>query len=213
MDFNAAYSNGIDLSGNMDTSITRGEFFNEFQSQAEDPIVFDVQKAMNKYRDLKRQMEEMVRLKADIKQRKDSLYELRHQLLNTYSKLSKEIRNRDVQQEWERFYTKHSQAFEEKTVELSSEHIRLHNSIEEIKHDIGILNLMLKEGVASSVSEEEIERLRDPNLCAICITNKVQYAFNPCGHTLCGECNRSEQMNRCHLCRKPVINVIKLFFS
>ena len=55
--------------------------------------------------------------------------------------------------------------------------------------------------------------------CSICMTRSVDHYFNPCGHTICGECylqsiNMNENQNDiCCLCRSPIVNCRKLFFN
>ncbi|KAF7835777.1 trichohyalin-like isoform X1 [Senna tora] len=44
--------------------------------------------------------------------------------------------------------------------------------------------------------------------CAICLTNEKDMAFG-CGHMTCGDCG--VKMSMCPICRKPIINRLKLF--
>lgn len=48
-------------------------------------------------------------------------------------------------------------------------------------------------------------------ICSICDTDKIEYCFNPCGHSYCkGCCERAT--NTCHTCRSSITSKIKLFF-
>jgi hypothetical protein len=46
--------------------------------------------------------------------------------------------------------------------------------------------------------------------CPICITNEVDIYFDPCGHTVCKSCSKSQY---CHMCRTKIITVKSLFYS
>lgn len=48
-------------------------------------------------------------------------------------------------------------------------------------------------------------------ICLICDTNKIEYCFNPCGHSYCKECC-DHATNTCHTCRSQITSKIKLFF-
>lgn len=70
--------------------------------------------------------------------------------------------------------------------------------------------------------ENFVKPLNGGNLgstCSICMTRAVDHYFNPCGHTICGECYlQSINMNGSHndtccLCRSPIVNCRKLFFN
>nr|POE84977.1 e3 ubiquitin-protein ligase rglg3 [Quercus suber] len=49
-----------------------------------------------------------------------------------------------------------------------------------------------------------------PLECAICVTNARGMAFL-CGHTTCVECG--ERLDRCPICREPIIYRIRLFLE
>lgn len=46
--------------------------------------------------------------------------------------------------------------------------------------------------------------------CPICITNEVDIYLDPCGHTLCRQCNRG---THCHMCRTKVRSVRSMYYS
>lgn len=52
------------------------------------------------------------------------------------------------------------------------------------------------------------------NKCSICLTNIVTSYYNPCGHTICDECDkfRNGENCRCPICRSNVNEKRKLFF-
>ena len=49
-------------------------------------------------------------------------------------------------------------------------------------------------------------------LCSICITNIVGLVSIPCGHTFCSSCCGRQSMT-CYICRVPVRDIIKIYFS
>jgi len=49
-------------------------------------------------------------------------------------------------------------------------------------------------------------------LCSICITNIVALVSVPCGHTFCSSCSGRQSMT-CYICRVPVKDRIKIYFS
>ena len=55
--------------------------------------------------------------------------------------------------------------------------------------------------------------------CKICYNNKINYALNPCGHTLCQECsenilkNQHQSINLCPFCKQSIISYHKIFLS
>lgn len=55
--------------------------------------------------------------------------------------------------------------------------------------------------------------------CPICITDKIDSYFNPCGHTTCNSCfeknnniSNRNNFNKCPICRENVMDVRKLYF-
>lgn len=63
------------------------------------------------------------------------------------------------------------------------------------------------------VSNKEISK----NMCPICFENQIDICINPCGHTTCNKCILSNRNNiynnKCFICRTPVNEYIKIFFS
>ena len=51
------------------------------------------------------------------------------------------------------------------------------------------------------------------NTCCVCCTREQRAACVPCGHVFCGSCaDRSKRASRCHTCRQPVDETIRIFF-
>lgn len=53
----------------------------------------------------------------------------------------------------------------------------------------------------------------DPrHLCPICVSNEVDTAIVPCGHTVCGKCSIKCDISMCYVCRNQIEKVIKLYY-
>ena len=56
------------------------------------------------------------------------------------------------------------------------------------------------------------------NICPLCISNRVDHYFNPCGHTSCKGCidqsimNENNENKKCPFCREYILNTKPLFF-
>lgn len=113
-----------------------------------------------------------------------------------------------------------------------------YDSNEKVKAIIDSLNEYIKtineNDNLKSVKEEYINKIKQMNkhlcllhaingfnisaTCPICITDKIDSYFNPCGHTTCKACfeknnnisNRSN-FNKCPICRENVMDVRKLY--
>jgi len=64
-----------------------------------------------------------------------------------------------------------------------------------------------------------INGLNTSAVCPICITDKIDSYFNPCGHTTCKSCfdknnniSNRNNFNKCPICRENVMDVRKLYF-
>jgi hypothetical protein len=57
--------------------------------------------------------------------------------------------------------------------------------------------------------EKEKSFNQDLNKCSICYENKLSICLNPCGHCYCDICIKNT--DNCFICRKNIINKIKLF--
>ena len=53
------------------------------------------------------------------------------------------------------------------------------------------------------------------NACPVCLTNAIELAFDPCGHTFCTGCSAHSHIyhTACPMCRTPVNKRIKVYFS
>lgn len=53
----------------------------------------------------------------------------------------------------------------------------------------------------------------DPkHLCPICVSEEVDSAIVPCGHTLCSKCSLKCDLTLCYVCRNSIEKVIKLYY-
>lgn len=56
------------------------------------------------------------------------------------------------------------------------------------------------------------QKLNNDPGCSICLTETVSNAVVPCGHTYCGNCIKKQSLT-CYICRGPVRDRIKIFFT
>lgn len=59
---------------------------------------------------------------------------------------------------------------------------------------------------------KQVTNLENVRICPICLSNEVNVALNPCGHTFCNSCIEKNSTNICSICRQMFVP-IKLFFS
>ncbi len=50
-------------------------------------------------------------------------------------------------------------------------------------------------------AEEAAEKAQSAWVCQVCLTNSIDTALIPCGHTVCSNCARHLQQGRCPFCR------------
>ncbi|KAL8625680.1 hypothetical protein ACOMHN_043955 [Nucella lapillus] len=69
-----------------------------------------------------------------------------------------------------------------------------------------------------SESDQEVEQTRQEtlNLCPVCLTSSRNAAIIPCGHSACIHCADTiwkmvPPGNKCHECRGPIANVVRVF--
>jgi len=56
------------------------------------------------------------------------------------------------------------------------------------------------------------ESMESEPLCSICFTDKISYAFVPCGHTFCPNCVKRQAL-QCSICRSQIKERLKIYFS
>ena len=110
----------------------------------------------------------------------------------------------------------------------SEENQETHNNM------LKFANNILNNSKIESVKEEFIIRKREMlqyldiikylnktnvgNTCSLCLTNNVNFYFNPCGHTCCEECLNKMgiqlrlQDTQCVFCRKNIYETKKLYY-
>jgi hypothetical protein len=60
--------------------------------------------------------------------------------------------------------------------------------------------------------QEELRKLREATQCKICMDNKVQVVFLPCGHLVsCTRC--ATALSNCAVCRQPIKAYVKTYLS
>lgn len=79
--------------------------------------------------------------------------------------------------------------------------------------------LKIKDNINSLIKSREqlyineLKKKINPDLlCNICFENRCNIVLNPCGHIFCDKCWLKKE-NICFVCRKDVINSIKIFYN
>ena len=98
-----------------------------------------------------------------------------------------------------------------------AEILKLEAKLTECNEECNVLREFFATGIRELNSNLNAEA--NVNLCSICFTNSVDTAIS-CGHTFCKVCIDklvpvASPINRrnCPTCRKPILDVIKLYFS
>ena len=56
--------------------------------------------------------------------------------------------------------------------------------------------------------------VRPAKKCSVCYTRDQRVACMPCGHVFCQSCaERGRRSSRCHACRQPVEDVMRVFLA
>jgi hypothetical protein len=63
-----------------------------------------------------------------------------------------------------------------------------------------------------SGNSDGLQKLNNDPGCSICLTEAVSNVIVPCGHTYCGTCIKKQSLT-CYICRGPVRDRIKIFFT
>jgi E3 ubiquitin-protein ligase RGLG len=53
--------------------------------------------------------------------------------------------------------------------------------------------------------------ISDESICAICLVNKANGVIIECGHTICFDGDCKNKITTCHICRKNITKIIKLY--
>lgn len=212
-DFNTAYG-GADLATG--ESMLESQF-NDLSGSSVNynsdyKITFEVKEALNKYRDMKAELATLTDQKKDLEVKSNSVIPLLRELVEHHKKLYNHLLSHDTNILFDTYEKALRLELMAKRMEYEQEMNRVYGKIRDLQQAIGVITQFIKEGVVGEVSEEDIDRMRDPNKCAICIERKVTHVFNPCGHTVCHDCI-DDTLTRCHLCRRHITNKIKIFFS
>jgi hypothetical protein len=182
------------------------------QLDPEYKITFDVKEALTKYRVMKAEVMVLQEKKKELNKKSSSIYPLLQELNKFNEKLFDYLISPVTSGHFINYEKALRTELMAKRIEYDTESGAIGKQIKELEEKIHDITQFIKEGVKGEISDEEIQRLRDPNLCAICVEDKVTHVFNPCGHTVCSGCI-DPTLTRCHLCRKQIMTKIKIFFS
>lgn len=89
----------------------------------------------------------------------------------------------------------------------------LEDNIKNVENKIADFNNLFINIINNFIKDKEISK----NTCPICFENQIDICLNPCGHTLCNKCSVNNYYyynnGNCFICRKPVKEYIKIYFS
>ena len=139
--------------------------------------------------------EEVMRLEAYLTQKTQNL-DKHHQRLNTMLTLKN---NSALPGLLDAFHAYSTEIFKESAIETT------YRELVEIYKKWNILREFISLQSVTDMS------MKEP-MCAICLTDPITHAVVPCGHTFCTGCVRRLNIS-CYLCRGPVRERVKLFFT
>lgn len=139
--------------------------------------------------------EEVMRLEAYLTQKTQNL-DKHHQRLNTMLTLKN---NSALPGLLDAFHAYSTEIFKESAIETT------YRELVEIYKKWNILREFISLQSVTDMSTKE-------PMCAICLTDPITHAVVPCGHTFCTGCVRRLNIS-CYLCRGPVRERVKLFFT
>lgn len=139
--------------------------------------------------------EEVMRLEAYLTQKTQNL-DKHHQRLNTMLTLKN---NSALPGLLDAFHAYSTEIFKESAIETT------YRELIEIYKKWNILREFISLQSVTDMSTKE-------PMCAICLTDPITHAVVPCGHTFCTGCVRRLNIS-CYLCRGPVRERVKLFFT
>jgi hypothetical protein len=214
-DYNTAY-NGNDLVQRIisDIGIDNFQTIENITTDLSgvDTITINVKETLEKYRKMKAEVVRLLEEQKELDKKTGNTTKLLDELKQHYQKLYNYILSIETTSKYMDYEKALRTELLQKHLEMSQKSSEIGREIGNLEKDIHQITQLIKEGVIGEITEEEVQRLRDPNLCAICVENKVTHVFNPCGHTVCLGCI-DPTLTRCHLCRKQIMTKIKIFFS
>lgn len=139
--------------------------------------------------------EEVMRLEAYLTQKTQNL-DKHHQRLNTMLTLKN---NSALPGLLDAFHAYSTEIFKESAIETT------YRELVDIYKKWNILREFISLQSVTDTSTKE-------PMCAICLADPITHAVIPCGHTFCTSCVRRLNIS-CYLCRGPVRERVKLYFT
>ena len=175
-----------------------------------DPNTVDVAKIVARYQFLKAEINAK---RADVKtldERVDTLTEKNKICNDAYNTIALYLGNETgFQNAYNEYSIIKNKLIMNETTRLNEQISVLVDSIYEYEKEMSIIrDLVIK--IDANLDEAD----KNKNTCPICFEREVNLCANPCGHTVCSQCNKAQHSpSRCSTCRGTVMNYIKMFFS
>jgi late competence protein required for DNA uptake (superfamily II DNA/RNA helicase) len=71
--------------------------------------------------------------------------------------------------------------------------------------------LIARSGEVLQALTELVGTVRETKTCSVCYTRDQKVALVPCGHVFCSSCADRGRRSRCHTCRQPVEDLMRVF--
>ena len=71
--------------------------------------------------------------------------------------------------------------------------------------------LITRSGEVLRALTELVGTVGETKKCPVCYTREQKVALMPCGHVFCTSCSDRARRSRCHICRLPVEDQMRVF--
>lgn len=183
-----------------------------------DPEIINVVKVTERYKYIKQELKGKRTEVASLDTIIDSLTEKNKSLCESHLDITKNLIHEELAPEFTKLYNEYdtlknkliAEAIEKKNNKIMD----LMNEIHDFEAELSAIR-----SVATQIDNGLEESDKNKNCCPICFEREVNICINPCGHTICSECNKvsgqnmGRQFGKCPTCRGTVTSFIKIFFS
>lgn len=170
---------------------------------------------LDDYETLKLNLIEFKKNFANLNKQKETYDNYLNELINNHMNIVNIVNNDDI---LNNSFNNYQKDIKDKYEKWIFNHYIIQNKILEdnikiVENKIADFNNLFLNIINNFMKDKEISQ----NMCPICFENIIDICINPCGHTLCNKCsnNNNNYYNNgnCSICRKPVKEYIKIYFS
>jgi len=170
---------------------------------------------LDDYETLKLNLIEFKKKFADLNKQKETYDNYLNNLINNHMNIVSIVNNDDNLNNSFKEYQKDIKEKYEKWIfnHFIVQNKLLEDNIKIVEDKIADFNNLFINIINNIMKDKEISK----NMCPICFENPIDICLNPCGHTSCHKCsvniNNYYNNGNCSICRKPVKEYIKIYFS